>query len=113
MKLIDGLFQSTLGRKYLMALSGAALLAFVVGHLVGNLQVFGPPELINDYAAFLHSTPALLWCARLGLLAMVGLHIWSAVSLSQANKAARPVAYGKWNPTAASYASRRSEEQHV
>ncbi len=106
MKLIDGLFQSTLGRKYLMALSGAALVAFVVGHLVGNLQVFGPPELINDYGAFLHSKPALLWCARLGLLAMVGLHIWSAVSLSQANKAARPVAYANWNPTAASYASR-------
>ena len=106
MKLIDGLFRSTLGRKYLMAISGAALVLFVIGHLVGNLQVFGPPELINAYGAFLHGKPALLWTARLGLLAMVGLHIWSAVSLSNDNRAARPVAYANWNPTVASYASR-------
>ena len=106
MKLLDGLFKSTLGRKFLMALSGAALVLFVIGHLVGNLQIFGPPELINHYGAFLHSKPAMLWCVRLGLLGVVGLHIWSAVSLSNANKAARPVAYANWNPTAATYASR-------
>lgn len=106
MKLTDGLFRSTLGRKYLMAISGAALVFFVIGHLVGNLQVFGPPGLINDYGAFLHGKPALLWSARLGLLAMIGLHIWSALSLSNANRAARPIAYATWNPTAASYASR-------
>lgn len=106
MKLIDGIFQSTLGRKYIMAVSGAVLVVFVIGHLMGNLQIFLGREVINAYGEFLHSVPELLWGARIGLLVMVGLHIWSAISLSNANKAARPIAYENWNPTAASYASR-------
>lgn len=106
MKLLTGLFHSTLGRKYLMAVSGAALLTFVIGHLAGNLQIFGGRELINAYGEFLHSKPGLLWGARLGLLAMVGIHIWAAIKLSAENKAARPVAYELSKPYAASYASR-------
>jgi succinate dehydrogenase / fumarate reductase cytochrome b subunit len=93
MNLTQRIWNSSLGKKYLMALTGMALFAFVIGHLVGNLQVFGPPELINGYAHFLKSKPALLWSARLGLLAMVGLHIASAVTLSALNKAARPEPY--------------------
>lgn len=89
-----------------MALSGAALVLFVIGHLAGNLQIFGPPDLINSYGEFLHSKPALLWGARLGMLAMIGIHVWSAISLSRANKAARPIQYAEWNPMVASYASR-------
>ena len=76
-----------------MAVSGGALFLFVIGHLIGNLQVFGPPEMINRYAHFLKSTPELLWSARLGLLLMVGLHIASAVKLSMMNKEARPEPY--------------------
>ena len=106
MKLVTAIFNSTLGRKYLMALTGLALVFFVIGHLAGNLQIFGPPDLINSYGEFLHSKPALLWGARLGLLATVAIHIWSAIALSKANKAARPVPYAEWNPTVASYASR-------
>lgn len=106
MKLIDGIFQSTLGRKYIMAISGAVLVLFVIGHLMGNLQIFLGREVINAYGEFLHRVPELLWGARIVLLTMVGLHIWSAVSLSNANRAARPIAYEGWNPTAASYASR-------
>lgn len=93
MNLIDRVWQSSLGKKYLMALTGVALFLFVVGHLVGNLQVFGPPDLINSYAHFLKSKPGLLWGARLGLLACVAIHIASAVSLSALNKAARPEGY--------------------
>lgn len=76
-----------------MAGSGGLLFLFVVGHLVGNLQVFGPPEMINRYAHFLKSTPELLWVVRVGLLVLVGLHILTAIQLSLANKAARPVGY--------------------
>jgi succinate dehydrogenase / fumarate reductase, cytochrome b subunit len=93
MNLIQRIWTSSLGKKYIMALTGAALFAFVIGHLVGNLQVFGPPELINAYAHFLKSKPGLIWGARLGLLAVVGLHIASAVTLAQMNKAARPEPY--------------------
>ena len=68
MNVITRLWQSSLGKKYLMALSGIALFGFVVGHLMGNLQVFAGPDKINSYAAFLKSQPLLLWGARLGLL---------------------------------------------
>jgi len=93
MSTVTGIFKSSLGRKYLMAGTGVILLLFVAGHLVGNLQVFGPPELINNYAHFLHSKPVLLWGVRLGLLAVLTLHVVTAVQLTAANKAARPVGY--------------------
>lgn len=76
-----------------MAGTGGLLFLFVVGHLIGNLQVFGPPELINTYAHFLQSKPLMVWGARLGLLVLVALHITTAIQLSAANKAARPVGY--------------------
>jgi succinate dehydrogenase / fumarate reductase cytochrome b subunit len=93
MNLLARAWRSSLGKKYAMALTGAALFLFVIGHLAGNLQIFGPPELINQYAHFLKSKPALLWSVRLGLLACVGLHIAAAVTLTQMNRAARPVPY--------------------
>lgn len=93
MSTVKGILKSSLGRKYIMAGTGILLFMFVVGHLVGNLQVFGPPELINNYAHFLQSKPLLVWGARLGLLVIVTLHIITAVQLSAANKAARPVGY--------------------
>jgi succinate dehydrogenase / fumarate reductase cytochrome b subunit len=98
---------SSLGKKYVMALTGFALVGFAMGHMVGNLQFYLPPEAINRYARLLHASDELLWGVRLVLLACVGLHIWSAVQLSLENKAARPVGYhGSPAPLAASYASR-------
>ena len=93
MNLVTRFWRSSLGKKYVMALTGAALFVFLIGHLVGNLQVFGPPELINGYAHFLKSKPGLLWGARLGLLGCVGLHIVAAVTLLAANRSARPEGY--------------------
>src|ERR1041385_7161540 len=91
-------WRSSLGKKYVMALTGGALLLFVVGHLIGNLQVFGAPELINGYAHFLKSKPALLWGARLGLLLCAGLHIAAAMTLAVENRAARPQGYAGGAP---------------
>lgn len=106
MKVVTNIFSSSLGKKYIMAVSGFVLFLFVVAHLVGNLQVFLGPEAINRYGHFLQSNIELLWPARIFLLCMIGLHIWSAIKLSLENKAARPVAYTNWNPTVATYASR-------
>jgi succinate dehydrogenase / fumarate reductase cytochrome b subunit len=107
MKLFAGLFGSSLGKKYIMAVTGLALFLFVIGHLIGNLQVFLGREAINAYGHFLQSKPGLVWSARVGLLIMVLLHVWSAIRLSQENKAARPVGYdGAPAPAAATYASR-------
>ena len=106
MKLLRRLFESSLGKKFIMAVTGACLFLFAVGHMLGNLQFFLGAEPINRYAHFLQSVPELLWGARLGLLAMVGLHIWSAVKLTLENRAARPVAYDQAKLAAATYASR-------
>lgn len=101
------LFQSSLGKKHVMAVTGFLLFGFVIVHMLGNLQVFLGPEPLNRYAHFLQSTPELLWPARIGLLTLVALHLWSAVKLSAENKAARPIGYaGNPAPGAASYASR-------
>ncbi len=89
-----------------MALTGMALFLFVVLHLLGNLQVFLGPEVLNRYGAFLQGNVELLWPARIVLLILVGLHIWSAIKLSAENKAARPQPYAQQELVAASYASR-------
>ena len=97
---------SSLGKKYVMAITGLALFGFVIGHMVGNLQIFLGKEVLNSYGAFLKSKPILLWGARLGLFALVSFHVWAAVRLTQENRAARPVGYAVQKPIAASYASR-------
>jgi succinate dehydrogenase / fumarate reductase cytochrome b subunit len=89
-----------------MALTGLALFLFVVAHLVGNLQVFLGPEEINRYGDFLQTNLELIWPARIGLLVIVLLHIWSAIQLTIENRAARPQPYAQHEVVAASYASR-------
>lgn len=106
MNLIAGLFRSSLGKKYIMAVTGLAMFGFVIAHMLGNLQVFLGPEAINDYGYFLQSKPELVWPARIGLLVMVVLHVWAAIKLSAENRAARPKNYGQYKIVAASYASR-------
>ncbi len=106
MSTVAGILNSSLGKKFVMAGTGILLFLFVVGHLVGNLQVFGAPELINAYAHFLQSKPTLVWGARIGLLVVVALHITTAVQLSFANKEARPVAYAGGAAYGATWQSR-------
>jgi succinate dehydrogenase / fumarate reductase cytochrome b subunit len=82
MDLVRNLFGSTIGRKLIMAVTGVVLILFVVGHLVGNLQVYENPDRINGYAHFLQSLGPALWAVRGFLLACVTLHIWSATVLT-------------------------------
>lgn len=107
MNFITRIWRSSVGKKFIMALTGLALFVFVVGHLIGNLQIFLGAETLNRYGAFLQSNKEVLWAVRLGLLACVVLHVWAAVALTAQNRAARPVGYeGATAPVAASYASR-------
>jgi succinate dehydrogenase / fumarate reductase, cytochrome b subunit len=106
MNLISRTWGSSPGKKYIMAISGCALFGFVIGHLLGNLQIFLGPEVLNRYGHFLQTTPELIWPARVGLIALVALHIASAVALTAQNRAARPVNYTHYEVVAASYASR-------
>ncbi|HEX6896880.1 MAG TPA: succinate dehydrogenase cytochrome b subunit [Bryobacteraceae bacterium] len=102
----DRFYASTIGKKAVMAISGCILFLFVIGHLIGNLQIYEGPEKLNQYAVFLRSLPALLWTVRIVLLVMVALHIWSSIALAQRKLDARPVGYVKKKPVDSSYASR-------
>jgi succinate dehydrogenase / fumarate reductase cytochrome b subunit len=107
MNLVGSLFSSSIGRKILMAVTGLILIGFVIGHLVGNLQVFQHPDHLNGYAQFLHQLGPLLWIARIGLLVAVAIHIWAGVALSLENARARgPEAYGVKHTIQATLASR-------
>src|ERR687886_235330 len=107
MNILVRAYSSSLGKKYVMAITGLALFVFVIAHMAGNLQIYAGREAINGYAAFLKSKPGLLWTARVSLLALVIMHITAALQLVSANSDARPTKYaaGK-KPVAASYASR-------
>ncbi len=100
------LYRSTIGKKVIMAVTGLLLVAFVIAHMLGNLQVFIGAGKMNAYAAFLKSTGELLWLARLGLLAAVLLHILMAWQLAQIKNAARPIGYQKREPQVSTLASR-------
>ena len=99
-------WQTTVGKKAIMAVTGFILFGFIVGHLLGNLQMYQPPEKINHYSAFLKAHPGPLWAARLTLLIAAILHIWSSFQLWLLQKQARPVSYVKKANIGSSYASR-------
>ena len=99
-------WQSTNGKKVVMAVTGAILFLFVIGHLLGNLQVFEGPAKINAYGHFLHSIGELLWIVRIVLIISVILHITATVQLALRNKRARPVGYSRKEAINSSYASR-------
>ncbi len=106
MNLLASLFTSSIGRKFLMAATGVVLFGFVAGHLLGNLQIFLPPEAINLYAHRLESLGAGLWLIRLFLLACLVIHVWLAIQLTLENRAARPQGYGLDHINRATLASR-------
>jgi hypothetical protein len=88
-------WQSTNGKKIVMAVTGAILFAFVIGHMLGNLQVFDGPKRLNAYGHFLHSLGEILWAERIVLLTAVALHITATVQLALRNQKARPVGYSR------------------
>lgn len=86
---------SSIGGKLIVAVTGLALVGFIVGHLSGNLLVFAGRDAINAYAEGLRKFPALLWGMRLGLLAAAVLHIYFTIRLNLRNRASRPQPYLK------------------
>ncbi len=100
------LWQSSLGKKYVMALSGLGLYLFVIIHLLGNLQIFAGPVKLNAYAHTLKASPLVLWGGRLGLLTLVTLHITVAIQLTLANRRARAQNYSVGKPVASTFAQR-------
>ncbi len=107
------LYRSPMAKKAVMAVTGVMLFGFVLGHMVGNLKFLLGPEKINAYAEGLREIGVpvfghgdVLWLARIGLLAAVGLHMLAAWQLTLLNRKARPIDYVAQTPQAATYASR-------
>jgi succinate dehydrogenase / fumarate reductase cytochrome b subunit len=101
------LYGTSIGKKAVMALTGLVLFGFVIGHCIGNLQVFLGPRALNEYAKGLRDLGLLLWAARLGLLAALVLHIVSAVQLTLQSRRARGQRYHVKPPEiSSSYASK-------
>jgi succinate dehydrogenase / fumarate reductase cytochrome b subunit len=99
-------YRSSVGKKMIVAVTGIVLIAFVIGHLLGNLQIFLGPDWVNSYAEHLRALGPLLWVIRIFLLVNVLLHISYTISLAIENRRARPVDYAKRNYVKASFASR-------
>ena len=108
-----GLYKSSVGKKIFMAVTGTALFLFVLVHMIGNLKIYQGAEKFNAYAEFLREVGypmlghgQLLWIARVGLLAIVGVHVVAALQLYLQSRNARPVAYKKFDDQSFHYASR-------
>jgi succinate dehydrogenase / fumarate reductase cytochrome b subunit len=99
-------YEAPIGKKLIVAITGVVLFGFVLGHLLGNLQIFLGPEALNRYAELLRANPGLLWAARIVLLGSVILHIVATVQLKAMALHARPSRYVRYTPTTSSFASR-------
>jgi succinate dehydrogenase / fumarate reductase cytochrome b subunit len=100
-------YRSTIGKKIIMAATGLIGIAFVVGHMAGNLQAFIGRDKLNAYGALLHGPLAeLLWVARLVLIVAVVLHVLMAYQLTMRARAARPIGYHERAPQVSTWASR-------
>jgi succinate dehydrogenase / fumarate reductase cytochrome b subunit len=87
------LWQSTIGKKIAMAVSGLLLVGFLVTHVVSNLTIFTDPAHLDAWGRFLRSTGPLLWIARGGLIALAVIHVVAATQLTLLDRKARPAAY--------------------
>ncbi len=106
MSRVSAWFQSSIGAKMVMAVTGLLLFLFVVSHLLGNLLIFAGRDATNAYAKGLKDMWALLWAARVGLLVVFLMHVGSALRLWRVNQAARPDPYDALTPVVTTYAAR-------
>ena len=109
---LTALYRSSIGKKILMAVTGAFLFVFVVLHLAGNLKIFQGAEKFNAYAEFLREVGApvfghnqVLWIFRFSLLFAVVIHVTAAVQLARMSLTARPVRYRRPYREPTTYAS--------
>ena len=106
-------YRSAVGKKWVMAVTGLLLIAYIVAHAVGNLKMYIGPESIDAYGESLrdlggHLVPRthLLWIMRFGLIAATALHLHAAITLTLLNRRSQPDKYEQRHYAAADYASR-------
>jgi succinate dehydrogenase / fumarate reductase cytochrome b subunit len=86
-------YQSSIGKKIVVAVTGVFLMLFALGHLLGNLQVYLGADQLNAYAQHLQDLGPLLWIIRITLLAIIVIHIIATIHLTIQNRAAKPKKY--------------------
>lgn len=103
---------SSVGKKSVMAVTGAIFLLYVIAHMIGNLKIFFGQETFDAYSVHLRTLGAeifgyagVLWIIRVVLVVAVVLHMWAAFSLWYRARRARPIGYRHKNPQG-SYAAR-------
>src|SRR5919109_3395585 len=99
-------YGNSIGKKVVMAITGVILFGFVIGHLLGNLQVFIGASQMNEYAALLKANVVLLWGVRIVLFVAVILHTVAAVQLTRMSQLSRPEGYYYKDVIRADYAAR-------
>jgi succinate dehydrogenase / fumarate reductase, cytochrome b subunit len=105
-KVLIHFYRSSVGRKIIVAVTGIILILFVIGHLLGNLQIFIGADWINGYSEHLRDLGPLLWLIRIFLLATVIIHIYVTIQLAIENRRARPEPYMDKRYVKATFASR-------
>jgi succinate dehydrogenase / fumarate reductase, cytochrome b subunit len=103
---IAAFYHSSIGKKMIVAITGIILILFVIGHLLGNLQIFIGPDWINGYSQHLHDLGPLLWLIRIFLICTVIIHIYVTIKLAIENRRARPERYIDKDYVKATFASR-------
>ena len=110
---LASLWQSTIGKKYVMAITGLIWFGYLILHLWGNLKIYAGPQFLNEYGGFLRSVgepffgaSQLLWLARIVLIPAFIIHIWSAVQLRTRDMASRPRGYAMRKNLESTIASR-------
>jgi succinate dehydrogenase cytochrome b subunit len=107
------LWRSTIGKKYVMAITGLIWFGYLIVHLWGNLKIYAGPQYLNAYGGFLRSVgepffgaQQLLWLARIILIPAFVVHIWSAIELKGRDMASRPQGYSMRRNLESTIASR-------
>jgi len=87
------IFQSSIGKKLMMALTGFCFIIFLIVHLAGNLTIYGGASMFNSYAEHLHALGPLITLAEAGLLFLALIHVLTGTALFYQNFRSRPVGY--------------------
>ena len=110
---VASLWRSTIGKKYVMAITGLIWFGYLILHLWGNLKIYAGAGLINDYAAWLRTVgdplfgySQILWLFRIVLIPAFVIHVWAAVQLTTRDNASRPVKYSTRQNLESTIASR-------
>lgn len=98
--------QSMVGRKIVMAVSGAMMVLFVAAHLLGNTSILAGPGGINAYAMKLHELFPVIWTYRLIMIILLSLHVYYGIQLTLENNKAKPVGYAVGENRRATFAGR-------